>query len=76
MRTTGAIGAIVAIWAVAVTVALVLAANTAVGPVVLVVSRQRAQGIDLGDLAEAAVPGAWALLLSYLVLQWARRRPL
>jgi hypothetical protein len=74
MRRAEVAGAIAAIWVIAATVSLVLASKTAVGPVVLVISRREGHGIHLGDVAAVAVAGAWALLATVGLLRLARRR--
>jgi mannitol-specific phosphotransferase system IIBC component len=73
MRRAAVIGAIAAIWSIAAVVAGLLAWKTAVGPVVIVLSRREAHGVHLGDLASVAVAAAWALLLTVVVLDVDRR---
>jgi hypothetical protein len=75
MRKVATVGAIAAVWALAAAAALWIAAETAVGPVVFVVSRSEAHGVHLGDLAGVAVCAAWALHATVVVLRWGRRPP-
>jgi hypothetical protein len=55
---------IAAIWGTAGFVALLFAAGTAYGPILLVVDQTRAEGIHLGDVVCVAVCSTWAFFTS------------
>lgn len=72
MRRAGIALLIVAIWATALTAALAVASRTRIGPVELALSDTH--GVHLGDIGAFAVAGAWAVMLTAVLLVAEHRR--